>query len=319
MTVDVLCLRPEDDFTRAGVMPPSGVRVAYRAPEDADVPALAREARALLLPAVGPPVPTWWFDGSRIRFVQVTGAGLDRLDVDALASRGITVSNVPGGSNAAVAEYAVTAASLLLRQLLWADHEIRCGNYANSRARMVAANVSGLAGLLVGIVGLGTIGASVADAFRVRGCRLCYYDPAPRDHDAPQQLGALRVSLEELLSTADVVTLHVPILPATRGLIGRAELALMKPDAILIQASRGGVVDEQALADALAEGRLGGAAVDVYSVEPPDTSHPLLHIPADASRRLLLTPHIAGVTRQSASYLLRSAWQKVTAALEDMR
>ena len=316
MSVDVLCLRAEADFRRAEALPPAGFHVEYRAPDADDVPALMREARVLLIPAVGPSIPTELFEGSSVRFVQVTGAGLDRLDVPALARLGITVSNVPGGSNAAVAEYAVTAASVLLRQFLWADADIRAGHYVSSRAQMIAASLSGLEGLMVGIIGLGTIGMAVAEAFHARGCRLCYYDPAPRDGNAADRIGARAASLDDLLFSADVVTLHVPLLPETRGMIGRRELAVMKPGAILIHAARGGVVDERALAEALTSGRLGGAAVDVYSTEPPPADHVLLQLTGDAARRLLLTPHIAGVTRQSAAFLLRSAWQKVQAALE---
>ena len=112
-----------------------------------------------------------------------------------------------------------------------------------------------------------------------------------------------------------IVTLHVPLLPATKGLLGRNELAGMKKGAILVQASRGGIVDEQALANALQVGALGGAAVDVYSTEPPTPDNPLLGLSGEASERLLLTPHIAGVTRQSAAMLFRSAWQNVERVL----
>jgi len=109
----------------------------------------------------------------------------------------------------------------------------------------------------------------------------------------------------------DQVTLHVPLLPATQGLIGASELASMKKDAVLIQASRGGIVDEKALADCLQAGHLGGAAVDVFSTEPPAADNPLFALEGEAAERLLLTPHIAGVTRQSAAFLFRSAWQNV--------
>jgi phosphoglycerate dehydrogenase-like enzyme len=122
------------------------------------------------------------------------------------------------------------------------------------------------------------------------------------------------MSLPELLATADVVTVHVPLIEATRGMIGDAELAAMKPGAVLVQAARGGIVDEAALARHLASGHLGGTAVDVYSTEPPAADNPLLRLTgeaAEAASRLLLTPHIAGVTRQSSAFLFRSAWQNV--------
>jgi phosphoglycerate dehydrogenase-like enzyme len=121
--------------------------------------------------------------------------------------------------------------------------------------------------------------------------------------------------LDALLRIADVVTVHVPLLPATTGLIGARELGLMKKGAVLIQASRGGIVDEQALADALRAGHLGGAAVDVYSTEPASPDNPLLRLDAATAHRLLLTPHMAGVTRQSAAFLFRSAWQNVERVL----
>ncbi len=315
MTVDVLCLRPEADFERAGALPPAALKVVYRSSEDADVPALLKNARALVIPAVGPKLPVTLFEATSVKFVQVTGAGLDRLDLSTMKRLGISVANIPGGSNSSVAEYVVTAASVLLRRLAWADAEIRAGNYRAFRARMIAENLAGLDGLAAGIVGLGAIGLAVAEAFRKRGCRICYYDPAPRDPNAAKALGAESVSLDELLKIADVVTLHVPLLPATQGLIGARELAAMKTGAVLIQASRGGIVDEAALAECLKSGHLGGAAVDVYSTEPPSPGNPLLSLQGDAARRVLFTPHIAGVTRQSTTFLCRSAWRNVERVL----
>jgi phosphoglycerate dehydrogenase-like enzyme len=315
MTHPVLCLRPAADFARAGALPPASLAVDYRKPDDAALPTLMKAARALVIPAVGPKLAPALFADCDLRLVQVTGAGLDRLDQAALMRLGIPVANVPGGSNSAVAEYAVTSASLLLRRLAWASAEIARGNYAGFRAGMLADNLAGLEGLLVGVIGFGVIGVAVARAFHAAGARICFHDPALRDNAAADALGAVALPLDELLATADVVTLHVPLLPATQGLIGARELARMKPGAILIQAARGGIVDEAALAQSLASGHLGGAAVDVYSVEPPTPDNPLLTMAGEAAARLLLTPHIAGVTRQASALLFRSAWQNVERVL----
>jgi phosphoglycerate dehydrogenase-like enzyme len=290
------------------VLPPRLLSVTYLAPDDPSLPTLIKDANALVIPAVGPKLPAAWFEGSLVKLVQVTGAGLDRLDQDGMTRLGIPVANVPG--NNAVAEYAVTAAAFLLRRFGAADAEIKRGNYAAARARMIADNLSGLEGLLVGIVGLGIIGRAVAAAFHRAGCNICYYDPAP-DPKAPGATGAVPMTLSTLLETADIVSLHVPLLPSTTGLIGDRELERMKPGAILIQAARGGVVDERALAIALASGHLAGAAVDVYSTEPPDADNPLLSLVGEPAQRLLLTPHIAGITRQSSAYLFRASWQNV--------
>ena len=311
MSIEVLCLRPRADFERAEALPPASLEIAYRAPGDADVPALMKRAKALVIPAVGPKLPASLFEGSSVQLVQVTGAGMDRLDAATLKRLGIPAANVPGGSNSAVAEYVVTSAAVLLRRLGWADDEIRRGNYAAFRARMLADNLAGLDGLRAGVVGLGSIGMAVAEAFHKMGCRICYFDPAPRDPAAAAALQAASLPLEELLKTADVITLHVPLLPETQGLIGERELASMKSGAVLIQASRGGIVDEAALARHLESGRLGGAAIDVYSAEPPAADHPLLKLQGESARRVLFTPHIAGVTRQSAALLYRAAWRNV--------
>jgi phosphoglycerate dehydrogenase-like enzyme len=316
VTHDVVCLRPEADFARVGALPPRSLQVVYRQPDDGHLAALLKEARAMVMPAVGPKLAASLFEGSRLRLVQVTGAGVDRLDAQAMKKLGIPVANVPGGSNGAVAEYVVTAASMLLRRVGWADAEIRRGNYAAFRARLLADNLPALEGLTVGVIGLGVIGLAVTEAFSRFGCKLCYCDPEPRDRSAAASLGATALPLGELLRTADVDSLHVPLLPATRGLIGEAQLASMKPGAVLVQASRGGIVDEAGLAAHLRSGHLGGAAVDVYETEPIAANNPLLALEGDAARKLLLTPHIAGVTRQSFALLFRSSWENVERALK---
>jgi phosphoglycerate dehydrogenase-like enzyme len=315
MPHDVLCLRPEADFTRVGIAPPAGLTVAYRKPDDPQLAALIREAAALVIPAVGGKLSGALFEGSKVKLVQVTGAGVDRLDEQAMKRLGIPVANVPGGSNSAVAEYAIGCAITLLRRMAWADMEIRDANYVSFRGRMVADNLPGLEGLTVGVVGLGTVGSAVAEAFRRFGCEIVYFDPTPRD-EAAARIGAKSLPLEELLKVSDVVTLHVPLLPTTRGMIGAQRLALMKPGAVLIQASRGGIVQETALAAVLNSGRLGGAAVDVYSVEPPDTDNPLFALEGEAAHRVLFTPHVAGVTRQASANLFRDAWANVERVLK---
>lgn len=315
MANDVLCLRPEADFTRVGVTPPAALTIAYRRPDDPTLAALIRESRALVIPAVGGRLSGALFKDSSVKLVQVTGAGVDRLDEAAMKGLGIAVANVPGGSNSAVAEYAVACATILLRGLVWADAEIRDANYVSARGRLVADNLPGLEGLTVGVVGLGVIGYAVAEAFHRCGCQIVYHDPAPRDAQSTAKIGARAVPLEELLKTSDVVTLHVPLLPQTRSMINARQLTVMKKGAVLIHASRGGIVNETALAAHLNSGHLGGAAVDVYSTEPPDTDNPLFALEGEAARRILFTPHLAGVTRQASANLFREAWANVERVL----
>jgi phosphoglycerate dehydrogenase-like enzyme len=311
VSLDVVCLRPKDDFLNLGITPPESLSIRYLSPTDSDLPRHFAAARALVIPAVGPKLPAELFEGSRIELIQVTGAGIDRLDADAMKASGIAIANVPGGSSTAIAEYAVSNSLALLRRTFWADGELRSGHYAEARQRMVSEYLAGLEGLTVGVVGLGVIGMTVAQTFHGLGCRIAYHDPAPRDADMVGQISAVALPLSELLAEADIVTLHVPLLPSTVSLLGENELSQMKAGAILINAARGGIVDEAALVQHLANGHLGGAAVDVYSSEPPADDNPLFMVGDDVGRRLILTPHIAGVTRQAWANLFNSAWNNV--------
>ena len=217
LMADVLCLRPQTDFTRVGVAPPERLTIAYMAPTDAAMPNTMKTARALVIPAVGAKLPLDLFTGSAIRLVQVTGAGVDRVDTSGLKALGIPVANVPGGSNDALAEYAVSCASVLLRRFTQSTAAIRNGDYAAIRARMLGEGVNGLEGLLVGIVGIGVIGRAVAARFRQAGARIAFYDPAPASASAAAALGAEALALDELLARADVVSLHVPLLRLDNG------------------------------------------------------------------------------------------------------
>jgi len=317
INAQVICLRPEQDFLEIGVTPPRTLSISYLAPDTVDLAEKLRTAEAVVIPAVGPKLDPALFEGSAVKLVQVTGAGVDRLDRPAMEGLGISVANVVGGSNSALADYCVAAALNLLRRMNWASNEIRKGNYAKFRAAMIGAKLPGLDGLTVGLIGLGTIGRAVAAAFRDRGAQIVYFDPQVDASTVPSDLRARQLELDALLAEADVVTLHVPLIPATENLIGTAELARMKPDAVLINAARGGIVDEAALAERLGSGQLAGAAVDVYTTEPPAMSNPLLALAGEAAERLLLTPHIAGVTRQSWAGLFEAAWENVERVVAD--
>ncbi len=313
----VLCLRPEADFTRIGVNPPGNLDIVYMAPDDAELPSAIREAKALVIPAVGPKLPLALFEGSEVRLVQVTGAGVDRVDVAGLAGLGIAVANVPGGSNDAIAEYALSCASVLLRRHTEASVEIRAGRYQDIRKQLMAGPVDGLVGMTAGIVGLGIIGRAVARKFRDAGCRIAYFDPALSDPQVASALDAEALGLQDLVARSDIITVHVPLLPATVDLIDAGVLNAAKQGSVLIQASRGGVVNEAALAEALESGRLAGAAVDVYTSEPPEPDNPLLHLSEAAAARTILTPHIAGITRQSWVHLFQAAWDNVVRTVAD--
>lgn len=227
----------------------------------------------------------------RLRVVGRHGVGLDNIDVAAARRRGVTVVNTPHANSVSVAEHTVACMLTLLRNLTALDRAVRDGDWP-ARNRLLGSEVDGRT---VGIIGLGNIGRRVARILhRGFGMQVLYTDPVPRP-DAEVELGARRVLLPTLLRAADVVTLHLPLTESSRGLIDAAALASMPAHAVLVNVSRGGVVDEAALVDACRSGRLAGAALDVFVEEPLPADHLLT-----SCDRVLLTPHSAAMTHESS-------------------
>ena len=226
-----------------------------------------------------------------LRSVGRLGVGLDNIDVAACEARGIAVFPATGANALAVAEYVIFSAMMLLRGAWQATPAVAAGAWP--RAALSGGRET--FGKTLGLVGFGGIGQLTAVRARALGMRVVASDPAlPADLPLWHEQGVEPLPLERLLGEADVVSLHVPLSPATRGLMNAARVAAMKSGAVLINTSRGGIVDEAALARALEEGRLAGAALDVFEHEPLPAASPLAGAP-----NLLLTPHIAGVTAES--------------------
>ena len=226
----------------------------------------------------------------RLECIGRLGVGLDNIDVEACSARRIAVFPATGANDLAVAEYVITAAMVLLRSAYASTAAVVAGKWP--RQTLIGGEMSGRT---MGLVGYGAIAREVARRAEAMGMTVAAYDPyLPQDHPAWRTVECL--DLDALLATADVLSLHTPLTPSTRHLIGADAIARMKPDAILINAARGGVVDEAALCRALREGRIAGAALDVFEKEPLDAA-------AGASfegiANLILTPHIAGVTNES--------------------
>jgi (S)-sulfolactate dehydrogenase len=226
----------------------------------------------------------------RLRVVGRLGVGLDNIDVEACTVRNVAVCPATGANDLSVAEYVITAALALLRRAWFATPDVVAGKWP--RMQLIGRELSGKQ---LGLVGFGAIARQTATRARALGMRIAATDPhLPADHAA--WTDTQRMPLEELLATSDVVSLHVPLTTETRRMIDARALGSMKRDAILVNAARGGVVDEAALVATLREGRLGGAALDVFEKEPVDATAGALFAGAP---NLILTPHIAGVTEES--------------------
>lgn len=246
-----------------------------------------------------------------LRVVGRLGVGLDNVDLPTCAARGIEVIPATGANALAVAEYVIGASMVLLRGVYGSSAAVALGDWP----RAALSGGCELAGKLLGIIGFGSIGQRTGRLARALDMRVIACDsqiPSTATLWTEQQTAP--VDLGALLRTADIVSVHVPLTAATRRLVGAAELALMGPDAILINTARGGIVDEAAVASALRAGRLGGAALDVFEVEPLAGGSPLVDCP-----HLLLTPHVAGVTRESNLRVSTLIADQVAAALEGLR
>jgi (S)-sulfolactate dehydrogenase len=244
---------------------------------------------------------------AKCRIVGRLGVGLDNIDVAACEARGIRVIPATGANALSVAEYVIATAMLLLRGAYASTAQVAAGGWP----RGALGNGRELGGKTLGLVGFGSIGQLTAKLTRALGLQVVAYDAMLPAADALYaERGVRALSFDELIATADVVSLHIPLVDSTRGLFDAARIRAMKPGAVLINTARGGIVDEIALADALKAGRLGGAAIDVFATEPlPASPH------FDGCPNLILTPHIAGVSTESNERVSFMIADKVLEAL----
>jgi D-3-phosphoglycerate dehydrogenase len=238
----------------------------------------------------------------RLRLISVWGTGTDHIDLDACHARGVTVANTPGVNAHAVAEHTMALMLAVTRRIPQMDAGVRGGQWPRGTLMQLEGNT-------LGIIGLGAVGRRVAGLAASFGMRLLastYGDDAGR----AAAVGARHMPIETLLRESDVVSLHLRLSDATSNILSREHLALMKSSAFLINTARGGLVDRAALIDALRNGRLAGAGLDVFHEEPVRADDPLLALP-----NVVLTPHNAGMTREVVDLGLRRAVENVAAYL----
>jgi len=231
-------------------------------------------------------------DAPELRVISRVGVGYDSIDVDAASAAGVQIATTPGGNERVVADHTLALVLALLRRVPELERDMRKGGW-NRTGRYMPRQLSGET---VGLVGYGAIGRHVAERLRGFGVDLIIHDPELGDDSTP---------LVDLLTRSTVVSLHCPLLPATHHLINAETLRLMRPDAVLVNAARGPIVDEAALIDALQAGVIAGAALDVFELEPPAES-PLLSM-----ENVVVSPHIAGLSTVSVAEMTRRATRAV--------
>jgi phosphoglycerate dehydrogenase-like enzyme len=224
-----------------------------------------------------------------LKLVQLLSAGYDRVDIEAARRARIPVCNNGGANSTAVSEHAILLMMAVCRRIVWQHQNVAAGRWRGNNVEDV--RLYELRGRTLGIVGLGTIGRKTAKLANAFGMDVQYYDTRRLTEEHADSIGVRFSLLSELLRTSDIVSLHVPLLPSTRHMIGAKELKMMKPTAYLVNTCRGPVVDEVALIEALSNGTIAGAGLDVFDQEPPPADNPLFRLD-----NVVLTAHWAGPT-----------------------
>jgi phosphoglycerate dehydrogenase-like enzyme len=233
----------------------------------------------------------------KLKLIQQPSVGYNHIDVAACREFGIPVANTPGANDIGVAEHTVMLALACLKNLPFYNAKTHQGQWLFTQAQRTG--IFEINGKTYGLLGMGRTARAVAERLAPFGVRLLYYDIVPLSAADEKKYQASYAPLEEILRTADVVSLHLPLTPETTKIINTTMLALMKPTAILINVGRGALVDEAALAEAVRSKRLAAAAVDVYISEPPPDDHPYFGV-----ENIILTPHLAGSTRESGMRIM---------------
>lgn len=238
-----------------------------------------------------------------LAFVQMPQVGVDSCDLPALTGAGVPVANTAGANARSVAEWAVGAAFALCRRLAWGDQRVRAGEWPQSE--LLARGLRELHTQRVGVLGFGAIGAEAARLFAALGCRVSYWSRSPRTG-----VPFAYQEVDELLAGSDLLVVAVPLTAETTGLLDSERLGLLPPGALVVNVARGGIVDEKALVKALEEGRLGGAALDVFASEPLEEGSLLR-----SADNVLLSPHVAGGTTEARLNIGSQVVSNVTAAV----
>ena len=295
---------PKDIMDECRAMVPQGYELAVVERGVGSGIEAHRDAEYFIGFARGDMGPDFYQTLPKLKLVQLISAGYDRLDVAAAKQAGVPVANNGGANSTAVAEHTWLLILSVLKRLAWQHNNVvagkwRIGDLAENRLYEVE-------GKTLGIVGLGTIGKKVARRAHGFDMPVVYYDTVRLTEDQENALGVRFVLLDELLRTADVVSLHVPLNGATRSLMSTRQFGLMKPSAVLINTCRGPVVDETALHQALVSGQIAGAGLDVMAEEPGKPGHPLYTAP-----NITITPHMAGPTWENWPKAFRNAFDNV--------
>jgi phosphoglycerate dehydrogenase-like enzyme len=305
MTAKIVIIPAADaDIGIAREMAPDGYDLVITQPQSAEFRSALPEMTYLVGLGDSSMNDAFYRAAGRLRLVQLLSAGYDRCDIEAARRAGVPIANNGGANSVAVAEHTLLLMLAVSRRLIWQHENVSAGRWRTNDWQ--EKHLYELHGKMLGIIGLGTIGKKVARLGAAFGMRVQYYDIARLNEDAEDALGARFRLFAEVLRTSDIVSLHVPLTPATHHMIGAAELSLMRPTTILINTCRGPVVDEAALHTALTTGVIQAAGLDVFEQEPPAPDNALFGL-----ENVILTAHMAGPTLENRFKRFRNAFDNI--------
>ena len=250
-----------------------------------------------------------------LKLIQTEGVGFEQVDVEAAKERGVWVCNNKGANAISVAEHAIGLMLAGLRRTSLTDRQLRTIGYTASKRVHLAVGEHDLAGSLVGLVGFGDIGKQTAKRLKNWGCKVVYNDIMDMSPEIEEEYGATSMEFDELIKTCDIISMHVPVTPLTTGMLGKEQFAAMKKTVLVINTSRGPVIDQDALIWALENDEIYGAALDVVTPEPLPDDAPILNMSEKAMDKIIITPHVAGVTNEDFERMTKMSFQAVERVL----
>ena len=246
-----------------------------------------------------------------LKLIHSEGVAFNAIDVDAARAKGVAVCNCAGVNAGTVAEQAVMLMLMCLRRALEGDRAVREGRQIALKERMMVEGFRELGDCTVGFVGFGAIGQATARYLCPWGCKMLYNKRHPLDEGTENELGVRFASLDDLLASCDIVSLHVPVTDETRGMVDEAFLSKMRPDGVLINTARGDIVDQEALAAALEAGGIAATGLDTLTPEPVTLDNPLVNLSPEAAARVVFSPHVGGVAEGMFYRAHRTIWENI--------
>lgn len=287
------------------------VVVAPRGASDEDVLGLAADADFIMADAISAVSGDLMRGMPNLKLVHSEGVAFNRIDCETAAELGIAVCNNAGVNADAVAEQTVLLMLSVLRDVVAGDAAVRAGRQIQKKERMMVEGFRELGDCTVGFVGFGAIAQATARRLAAWGCKMVYNKRTPLSAEEEACFNASFAELDDLLAQCDIVSLHVPVTPATTGLADADFFAKMRKGSVLINTARGEIVDQPALKEAILSGHLAGAGLDTLSPEPVRTDNPLLHLPTELENRIVFSPHIGGVSEGMFYRAHRTVWENI--------